>query len=73
MSGSLVSDRGLHWLRSMAIKSEVLDPDDLLPPTMSEMAATRDYFSLEGNSIKESVAKIAANSGASFIITGGGK
>ena len=73
VSGSLVSDRGLHWLRSMAIKSEVLDPDDLLPPTMSEMAATRDYFSLEGNSIKESVAKIAANSGASFIITGEGK
>ena len=72
-SGSLASDLGLHWLRAMAVDSRVFSLDTLPPLTISMRKKIREFIGKEGNSIRELIAKLAAELGASFILTGDGR
>ena len=57
----------------MAAGSRIHFLDTLPPLTTSVMQKNRDFLGKEGNSIQELVAKLAAELGASLILTGDGK
>ena len=70
-SGSMGSDTGLQWLKSMSDNAAVILPGELLITTMMDKGETRKFF--KENSIKELTSALAMSIGASFIITGEGK
>ena len=70
ISGLLTSDLGLHWLRIMVTKSQVIPMDALPSLTMTVMASTRNFFNNKVNSIRERLSGLASVMGASFILTG---